>query len=326
VTLGDWKQMAGMPGTPLAPAGRMAFAAPPAPPLPPRVYPDIEVPSFTALSVRNGIAVESLSPQLCEFFGVPQNKGVLVRSVEKGSPGASAGLRAGDVIVRVNNETVHDLGDWRRALKANSGKVTLGIVRDKREQTVDMNLPANASELQREDWDGFDLEMQAMAEEMQKLGPEFAKNAQEMSTLAQLDPDEISRQANAAAKAAVPDMKKQVEQARKQADAAMKAATPEMKKRAEELAKQAAEWQKQSEQMRKEIEKMTPQMERDAIQMADSMKPSAKQLADMAREISKQMKDMQPELQKQMEQFKKDMEQEKREWQDIFKGADPNHF
>jgi len=304
---------------------------PPTAPLPPRMFPDVEVPNFTSLSVRNGIAVEPLSPQLCDFFGVPQNKGVLVRSVDKSSPGAAAGLRAGDVIVRINNETVHDIADWRRAMKAHSGKVSLAIVRDKREQTVEINLPANSSKLQSEDWDSF--------------GHDFTT----LALLDQSEIDEINQQAQAAAKTAVPDVAKEVEKARKQADAAMKAATPEMKKRAEELRKQAEEMRKQSEQARKEVEKMAPQMERDAIQMqseqarkevekmapqmerdaiqiANTMKPTAKELSDMAREMSKQMKEMRPEFQKQMEQFKKDMEQEKREWQDIFKGTDPKHL
>jgi membrane-associated protease RseP (regulator of RpoE activity) len=307
VTLGDWRQMAAMPRAPSSPVGSMGFV-PPQPPMPLRMYPDVEAPNFTMLSVHNGIAVEPLSPQLGDFFGVPQNKGVLVRSVDKGSPGAAAGLRAGDVIVRVNNETVHDISDWRRAVKGHSGKVSLAIVRDKKEQTVEMNLPANSSKLQGEDWDSF---------------------GQDFTTLALLDQseiDEINQQAQAAGKSAVPDVGKQAEKVRKQADAAMKAATPEMKKRAEELRKQAAEWQKQSEQVRKAVEKMTPQMERDAIQMANTMKPTAKELSDMAREMSKQMKEMAPEFQKQMEQFKKDMEQEKREWQDIIKGTDGKHL
>ena len=307
VTLGDWKQMAAMPRPPLSPVGSMGFV-PPAAPLPPRMYPDVEVPNFTSLSVRNGIAVEPLSPQLCDFFGVPQNKGVLVRSVDKSSPGAAAGLRAGDVIVRINNETVHDIADWRRAMKAHSGKVSLAIVRDKREQTVEINLPANTSKLQSEDWDSF--------------GHDFTT----LALLDQSEIDEINQQAQAAGKSAVPDVGKEAEKVRKQADAAMKAATPEMKKQAEELRKQAAEMRKQSEQVRKEVETMAPQMERDAIQMADTMKPTAKELSDMAREMSKQMKEMGPEFQKQMEQFKKDMEQEKREWQEIFKGTDPKHL
>jgi serine protease Do len=320
VTLGDWKQMAGMPKAP-TPMPGMAFA-PPMAPLPPRMYPDIDMPGYTSLSARHGVVVEPLSPQLCDFFGVPQNKGVLVRSVEKGSPGASAGLRAGDVIVKVNNETVHDMADWRRALKTHNGKVTLAIVRDKKEQTVEMTLPANTSELKGLDWDGFNQNLHAMTES-------FAQNAQEMATLAQLDQhqmDEINRQAQEATENALPDLKKQAEQMRKQADAAMKAATPEMKKRAEELRKQADEMRKQSEGMRKEVEKMAPQMEKDAMQMADSMKPTAKELAAMARDMQEQIKEMQPELQKQMEQIKKDMEKEKHDWQEIFKGTDPNHF
>ena len=328
VTLGDWKQMAGVHKAPPPPVVAMPFAAP-APPLPPRMYPDIEIPNFTSISARHGIVVEPLSPQLCDFFGVPQNKGVLVRSVEKGSPGAAAGLRAGDVIVRVNNETIHDMADWRQAAKTHSGKVTLAIVRDKKELTVEVSLPANTSELKGEDWDAFGQDMRAMAEEMQRLGPEFAENAQETATLAQLDQnqlDELNRGTQTAAKSATPEIKKQAEEIRKQADAAMKAATPEMKKQAEALRKQAAEMRKQSEQMRKEMEKMAPQLEKDARKMADNMKPTAKELADMARDISKSMKEMGPEFQKEMEQFKKDMEQEKREWQDIFKGTDSKHF
>ena len=41
------------------------------PPPPPHAYPpDVEIPSFTLLSARHGLVVESLSPQLADFFGV----------------------------------------------------------------------------------------------------------------------------------------------------------------------------------------------------------------------------------------------------------------
>ncbi len=79
--------------------------------------------------------VESLSPQLADFFGVPHGHGVLVRSVEGGSPAAAAGLKAGDVILKVNNETVHDMSDWQRSMRTNATKVSVGILREKHEQT-----------------------------------------------------------------------------------------------------------------------------------------------------------------------------------------------
>ncbi len=330
VTLGDWKQMAAMPKAPVPPGAAMPFVTPIAP-LPPRMYPDIDIPSFTSLSMRHGVVVEPMSPQLCDFFGVPQNQGVLVRSVEKGSPGAAAGLKAGDVIVKVNQETVHDMADWRRALKTHSGKLTVTIVRDKKEQSVDLNLPANTSELNGKDWDAYGVDMQAMNEEMQKLGPELAQHAKEMATVAQLDQrqiDEINRQAQDAVKSATPEIKKQTEAARKQAEIAVKTMTPEMRKQVEAMSKQAAAMRVQSEQIRKEVAKMSPELERNARQMADALKPTAKQLSDLAREMSESVKGMVagPEFQKQMEQLRKDLEQEKREWQQIFKGSDSNHF
>ena len=57
---------------------------------------------------RSGLMVENITPQLGEFFGVKDGKGVLVRSVDKGSRGEKAGFRAGDVVVKVNNQPVHD--------------------------------------------------------------------------------------------------------------------------------------------------------------------------------------------------------------------------
>jgi serine protease Do len=285
VTLGDWSPMAHMPRPPMPPHGGMAMTGPVAalPPLP-RTYPDIEVPSFTQLSSRHGVVVEPLSSQLCDFFGVPQNKGVLVRSVEKGSAGAAAGLKAGDVIVRINGETIHDMADWRRALKARNGKVKLAIVRDKKEQTIEINLPASSSELKGEGWDSFDGDMHAMAEEIQKLGPEIAKNAQELAM-------------------SVKPNQQELEQMRRQIQDSMKALTPELQQ---------------------QMEKLRPEIEKSAKQLAESMKPTQKQMEQMRWEIEKSMKEMGPELQREMEQLKQNLEQQKHDWQEMMKGSDSN--
>ncbi len=83
---------------------------------------------------RLGAVVDDLTPQLSEFFGVKQGSGVLVKSVKKGSPGDKAGLRAGDVIVKVEDENVEDVSDLHLALKERRDKdVRITVVRDRRE-------------------------------------------------------------------------------------------------------------------------------------------------------------------------------------------------
>ncbi len=93
-------------------------------------------------SASAGAMVDNLTPQLGEFFGVKNGSGVLVRSVEKGSAAESAGMRAGDVIVKVEGEKIDNRSDWRRALRARkAGKVAVTVVRDKREQALTLTLP-----------------------------------------------------------------------------------------------------------------------------------------------------------------------------------------
>jgi S1-C subfamily serine protease len=94
----------------------------------------------TVLSASfTGAQLEVMGPQLAEFFGVEGNAGLLVRSVEAGSPAADAGLRAGDVVVRVNEVAVTSGNEWTKTVHQNKGKpVTLVVLRDRREQTMTM--------------------------------------------------------------------------------------------------------------------------------------------------------------------------------------------
>jgi len=86
---------------------------------------------------RLGAIVDDVGPQLAEFFGLKQEGGVLVKSVKKGSAGDTAGLKAGDVIVRVDGETIEDTSDLQLALRERRDKeVRLTVVRDRREQTI----------------------------------------------------------------------------------------------------------------------------------------------------------------------------------------------
>jgi membrane-associated protease RseP (regulator of RpoE activity) len=93
-------------------------------------------------SARSGLMVENITSQLGEFFGVKDGKGVLVRSVEKGSRGEKAGFRAGDVVVKVNNQPVHDTSDFTHALRSTSGTTAaVTVMREKREQNLTLPIP-----------------------------------------------------------------------------------------------------------------------------------------------------------------------------------------
>ena len=88
-----------------------------------------------------GAELDPIGPQLASFFGVKDGTGMLVKSVEPGSPAAAAGLQAGDVVLKLNDENLLDPIDWVRGLEAGRGKpMQLTIVRNKHIETL--TLPA----------------------------------------------------------------------------------------------------------------------------------------------------------------------------------------
>ena len=90
-----------------------------------------------------GIDSETLNPQLAEFFGVKQ--GVLVRSVSTKSAAEKAGIKAGDVIVKVNGTAVNAPSEITPALRSASRAkkdATCTVVRNRKEMTIDVKLNA----------------------------------------------------------------------------------------------------------------------------------------------------------------------------------------
>lgn len=86
-----------------------------------------------------GIEAEDITGQLGAYFHVPGGKGVLVRDVSPNTPAAKAGLKAGDVITRVDGAAVKSAGELRDQLreKRDDKSVSLTIVR----QGAEMNVP-----------------------------------------------------------------------------------------------------------------------------------------------------------------------------------------
>ena len=208
--------------------------------IPPIHIPDIDIPSMNMVvvtsSARSGLMVENITPQLGEFFGVKDGNGVLVRSVEKGSRAEKAGFRAGDVIVKVNNQPVHDTSDFSRAVKSRNGNsVPMGVVRDKKEQTLNLTLPSRKESSDLLDEEGFQLGPMIQAESELKM----SELRQELAQLR-------------------PQMELAVENSRK--------ATQQLR---HQLCSQQQEFRKQAEKQKKQIEKQVQEIRHELRRMSE---------------------------------------------------------
>jgi serine protease Do/serine protease DegQ len=87
---------------------------------------------------RLGVTAEDLTPQLGDYFGA--SSGALVTSVTNGSAADSAGVKAGDVITKVNGDAVKDASDLADKVDAASGRTSLTVVREHHERTLTANL------------------------------------------------------------------------------------------------------------------------------------------------------------------------------------------
>lgn len=90
---------------------------------------------------RLGISGESLTDQLAEYFGVKEGRGVLVAQVNENSAASKAGLKAGDVIIAIDNEKIDNVNALVSTLwKKEEGSIALKIIRNHVEQTITVTL------------------------------------------------------------------------------------------------------------------------------------------------------------------------------------------
>lgn len=112
--------------------------------------PGFEIPEFHMpdmpqffTTLRNpllGVEAEALGPQLAAYFGVKQ--GVLVRSVVKDTAAEKAGIKAGDVITKVDGAGVGSPGELSAAVRTAGvkGSFPIDLVRDHKEMGINVTI------------------------------------------------------------------------------------------------------------------------------------------------------------------------------------------
>jgi len=137
---------------------------------------------------RLGVETRKLDEDLAAYFEVDAGEGVLVLSVIEDTPAEEVGLRAGDVILRVDGEAIDSPGDLRDALLANAGDTVELEVRRHAETltlTVELDEPAagfpgrglrisglddDEAEALREELARMREELEALRQEVERLG------------------------------------------------------------------------------------------------------------------------------------------------------------
>src|ERR1700674_1765524 len=199
------------------------------------VMPDMDLPVSIVVvhsSARSGLMVENLTPQLGDFFGAKSGQGVLVRSVEKGSRADKAGFHAGDVIVKINGEPIHDSGDFSHALRSRKDNTaSISVIRDKKEQTISITLPEHKQS---------DLFRESLEVEIPEIDAETRDELSELqSEMAHLKPG-MEEAINRELKHVKPEIERQ---------------TREAQRRAEQFTREMREIQRELRDHRREIER-----------------------------------------------------------------------
>src|SRR4051794_14730966 len=224
--------------------------------------PDMDLPVSVVVvhsSMRSGLMVENLTPQLGDFFGVKNAQGVLVRSVEKGSRAEKAGFHAGDVVVKVNGQAINDSGDFSHALRARSDNTAVvTVIRDRKEQTFTLTLPKREqSGTLEESWDIPDVDastriaMQEVQSEVARLQPQIEIATREVERI-RPEIERATREAQAAAPA-IAYANREIEVIRPEMERAMKELCEQQKLMKEDKVRMQRDFREQKLELEKKL-------------------------------------------------------------------------
>jgi serine protease Do len=89
---------------------------------------------------RLGLEYQEISGQLAQYFKIGGDTGVLVTSVDADGPAGKAGLKAGDVILKVGSRAIEDGEDLRKALDRAEPGAEIAVSVQREGRTLDFQV------------------------------------------------------------------------------------------------------------------------------------------------------------------------------------------
>ena len=96
-----------------------------------------------------GVSTATVDQSIAQYYGLAVSSGALIQQVSTGSPAESAGLRVGDIIVRIDGTVIATSEDVFTAVRAAKigQKISIEVARESRNLTLDATLTSDASAL-----------------------------------------------------------------------------------------------------------------------------------------------------------------------------------
>ncbi len=133
-----------------------------------------------------GVYISEISEKVAKKFALKTNQsGILIAEVMRGSSGEKAGLKAGDIVVKINGAQMTNSAQFRNQISLTpiGQKVTLSILRDGQAMDLPVEIEAMDKEPKQMGRTGQEPSLETYGLNVQELSPKLARRLG-------LDPDE----------------------------------------------------------------------------------------------------------------------------------------
>ena len=134
-----------------------------------------------------GVYLETINQELLEYFGVKEESGLLVTRLTKDGPAEKAGLKVGDVIIRVDGKRVDSVDELSEMIqdRKKGDKVKIELIRNKKPLAIEVEVEEEerqglgwSYDFSREAWGDFSGELERQFEKSRDIYEKYSQEAQ----------------------------------------------------------------------------------------------------------------------------------------------------